>query len=73
MHRLTQTLKGLTLRPAQGAGTPAKVSGKKYVFATNKRKLEALTLESDGGLNLTSEPLKGIYREAIKQRVTKTE
>jgi hypothetical protein len=30
-------------------------------------RLYTLTLESDGGLNLTSEPLKGIYREALKQ------
>ncbi|MGH7179894.1 MAG: hypothetical protein ACREJC_21135 [Tepidisphaeraceae bacterium] len=29
-------------------------------------KLYTITLESDGGLNLTSEPLKGIYREAMK-------
>jgi hypothetical protein len=29
-------------------------------------RLYTLTLESDGGLNLVSEPLKGIYREALK-------
>jgi hypothetical protein len=29
-------------------------------------RLYTLTLDSDGGLNLTSEPLKGIYREALK-------
>lgn len=29
-------------------------------------KLYTLTLESDGGLNITSSPLKGIYREALK-------
>jgi len=29
-------------------------------------KLYTLTLEADGGLNKTSEPLKGIYREALK-------
>jgi hypothetical protein len=28
-------------------------------------KLYRVTLESDGGLNLTSEPLRGIYREAM--------
>ncbi len=32
-------------------------------------KLYTITLESDGGLNLVSEPLKGIYREALKRRV----
>src|SRR5438552_201747 len=30
--------------------------------------LYTITLESDGGLNLTSEPLKGIYREALKRQ-----
>jgi hypothetical protein len=29
--------------------------------------LYTITLESDGGLNMTSSPLKGIYREAMKQ------
>ncbi len=32
-----------------------------------KDRLYTLTMESDGGLNITSEPLKGIYREAMKQ------
>jgi hypothetical protein len=32
-------------------------------------RLYSITIESDGGLNMTSEPLKGIYREALKQRV----
>jgi hypothetical protein len=36
-------------------------------------KLYTLTLDSDGGLNLTSEPLKGIYREAMKQRFSNSE
>ena len=36
-------------------------------------KLYTLTLDADGGLNLTSEPLKGIYREAMKQNVSKSE
>lgn len=30
-------------------------------------RLYTLTLEADGGLNLTSTPLKGIYREALKR------
>jgi CubicO group peptidase (beta-lactamase class C family) len=46
--KLERALKGLTMRPAQGSGSPAKVSGKKYVFAANKRKLDAITLETDG-------------------------
>jgi hypothetical protein len=46
--QLEHTLKGLSLRPQEGSGSPAKVSGKKYVFPANERKLEAITLESDG-------------------------
>jgi hypothetical protein len=30
-------------------------------------KLYTITVESNGGLNITNEPLKGIYREALKQ------
>jgi hypothetical protein len=30
-------------------------------------RLYTVSVESDGGLNLTSEPLKGIYREAMKR------
>jgi CubicO group peptidase (beta-lactamase class C family) len=46
--KLERTLKGLSLRPPEGSGSGPKVSGKKYVFPTNKRKLEEITLESDG-------------------------
>jgi CubicO group peptidase (beta-lactamase class C family) len=46
--RLEHTLENLSLHPAEGSGSPAKVSGKKYVFAANERKLEAITLESNG-------------------------
>ena len=35
-------------------------------------KLYTITLESGGGLNIQSEPLRGIYREAIKQRIAST-
>ena len=31
-------------------------------------RLYTVTLESDGGLNITSSPLKGIYREALKRQ-----
>jgi hypothetical protein len=34
--------------------------------------LYTITLESDGGLNMKSEPLKGIYREALKRRVAES-
>jgi hypothetical protein len=33
-----------------------------------KDKLYTITIESDGGLNITSEPVRGIYREALRQR-----
>ena len=33
-----------------------------------KDKLYTITIESDGGLNITSEPLRGIYREALKRK-----
>src|SRR5688500_5457836 len=35
-------------------------------------KLYTITLESGGGLNIQAEPLRGIYREAIKQRIAST-
>jgi hypothetical protein len=31
-------------------------------------RLYTLTLESSGGLNMTSEPMKGIYREALRRQ-----
>ncbi|HEV3122080.1 MAG TPA: serine hydrolase [Isosphaeraceae bacterium] len=46
-RKLERTLKGLTLRTPESTATPAKVSGKKYTFPANARKLEAITLESD--------------------------
>jgi hypothetical protein len=36
-------------------------------------KLYTITLESDGGLNITSEPLKGIYREAMRRSAATTQ
>jgi CubicO group peptidase (beta-lactamase class C family) len=46
--KLERKLKGLSLSPQAGSGTPAPVSGKKYVFAANGRKLETMTLVCDG-------------------------
>jgi hypothetical protein len=31
-------------------------------------KIYTITIESDGGLNMTSEPVRGIYREALKRK-----
>jgi hypothetical protein len=47
-EKLERTLKVLSLRAPQGTGSPAKVSGKTFVFPANKRKLESITLTGDG-------------------------
>jgi len=43
--KLELTLSHLMLRPVEGSGSPAKGANKKYVFPSNARKLEAITLE----------------------------
>jgi hypothetical protein len=43
--KLEQTLKSLSLHPQEGSASPAPVLNKKYVFAANDHKLEAITLE----------------------------
>ncbi len=50
--------KQMGVRVAQGEGVWRS-------FEPNK--LYTLTLDNDGGLNITSEPLKGIYSEALKR------
>jgi hypothetical protein len=45
--KLELTLSGLTLRPQEGSGSPAKAANKTYVFPANERKLEAITLQCD--------------------------
>lgn len=48
--KLQSRLAGLRLHPQDGSSAPevaAKVSGKRYVFPENDRKLEAITIESD--------------------------
>ncbi len=52
--KLEHTLKSLSLRPVEGKGSPAKVSGRKYAFAPNERKLEAIRLESNGNNNVVT-------------------
>jgi hypothetical protein len=42
----------------------ARGEGVRTIFQSDR--LYTLTLESNGGLNITSSPLKGIYREALK-------
>jgi hypothetical protein len=57
-----RTAKGVRVANGQGVWGPF-----------SRDKLYTLTLDADGGLNLTSEPLKGIYREALKPNLTKSE
>ena len=45
--KLEIALSGLTLRPQEGSGSPAKAANNTYTFAANDRKLEAITLQSD--------------------------
>ncbi|HNY78972.1 MAG: serine hydrolase [Sedimentisphaerales bacterium] len=47
-RKLAQRLKSLALRTPEGNGRAASVSGRKYVFAANDQKVEAITLEGDG-------------------------
>jgi CubicO group peptidase (beta-lactamase class C family) len=46
-RKLEHTLKSLSLPTPEGSGPVVKVSGKKYIFAANNRKLEAITLENN--------------------------
>ncbi len=45
--QLEQKLAGLSLHPQDGSASPARVSNKKFVFPSNDRKLEAITLNGD--------------------------
>ncbi|MBC8876289.1 MAG: serine hydrolase [Planctomycetes bacterium] len=65
-QKLVDTLKGLSLRPQEGSGRPAKEVGKKFVFPDNERKLEAITLESDG----KDGPVRLVTRfDGVEQRI----
>ena len=44
---LETTLSRLSIRPQEGSGAPAKVSGRTYRFPSNDREIEAITLDSD--------------------------
>jgi hypothetical protein len=56
-----------SLRPPEGSATAPKVSGKKYVFPTNYRKLEAITLESDGKDGAV---ILVVRLDGVEQRIT---
>ncbi|MHC4520598.1 MAG: serine hydrolase domain-containing protein, partial [Planctomycetota bacterium] len=61
--KLERRLRGLSLRPVEGAGSGAAVLGKTYVFGANERKLETITLEDagDGAVTLAAR-LDGVER-----------
>ncbi len=53
--KLKRTLAGLTLPPQNGSATPSKSADKTYVFPSNDRKLEAVSLQTnDQGTTLTA-------------------
>src|SRR5207248_2943419 len=66
---LEQRLKGLSLRPQEGTGSPAKVSGKKYVFPANEQRLEAITLENDNAMTLVAR-FNGVEQRIVLGRGT---
>ena len=45
---LEHRLQGLSLHPQGGSGSPAVALGKMYVFSSNDRKLEAISLQGGG-------------------------
>ena len=64
--KLRQTLEALSFRPQEGAALAANVWGKNYVFPANDRKLEAITLQSDGK---TSAVTLVARRDGVEQRI----
>jgi hypothetical protein len=65
--KLAQRLKSLSLCPQKGSGKPADVSGKKYLFPANGRKLEAITLQNAG----KDGPATLVMRiDGVEQRIT---
>jgi hypothetical protein len=59
-------LKGLSLRPVDGADSGAAVLGNRYEFGANERKLEAIALEEagDGAVTLAAR------LDGVEQRIT---
>ncbi|MGP0063590.1 MAG: serine hydrolase domain-containing protein [Isosphaeraceae bacterium] len=65
--KLEHTLAGLTLRPQEGSGSPAKGWNRKYVFPANSRKLEAIALQGDsqGGPVTLVARFNGVDRKIV--------
>ena len=54
-QRLESALKGLSVRPQQGSATAAAgILGKRFVFAANERKVEAIALDVDAKEGMTT-------------------
>jgi CubicO group peptidase (beta-lactamase class C family) len=53
-QRLQRTLIGLSLRPQEGAASPAAVWDKKYIFPANDHKLESVTLVPGGKVDVAT-------------------
>ena len=68
--KLDRTLHGLAIRPQTGSGTPAKGSGKKYVFPPSDHKLQMIRIETDntGGATTLVMRFDGIEHRVICRR-----
>jgi CubicO group peptidase (beta-lactamase class C family) len=66
-QKLQAKLKSLTIPTPASSGERAKVSGKKFVFPANERKIESLTLERDESEGLETLILK---MNGTEQRIT---
>jgi CubicO group peptidase (beta-lactamase class C family) len=62
-QKLTGKLRSLSMRMPESAGTAPQITGKKFVFPANERKIESLTLESgaDGAVTLVTK-VDGVER-----------
>src|SRR5208283_3108618 len=65
-QKLEHTLQHLSLHAEEGSGDPGKVLGTKYVFPANERKLEAITLQSDGKDGAVTLAMR---RDSVEQQI----
>ena len=60
-------------RKKRGVRVDGGVTGQGVWGPFKPDRLYTITIESAGGITMTSTPLKGVYREALKQRNATTE
>ena len=60
-------------RKKKGVRVEGGASGQSVWGPFKPDRLYTITIESAGGISMTSSPLKGVYREALKERVVTTE